>query len=403
MRIAMIGQKGIPCKGGGVERHVEALSVELARTGHDVIVYTRPYYTPRKLSFYQGVRLVSLPSFARKHFDAISHSLLSTIHAMWRRVDVIHYHGVGPSLVSFIPRVFAPRIKIVGTFHSADWEHQKWGIVARTILKIGAYAISLIPHVTLAVSRDIVRMVRSLTGRRALYIPSGVRVPDETPSRQLLRAFRLTVSPYILLVSRFVRHKCLHEAIAAFITLKQDPRLPKRLQSLKLVLAGGGAFTDNYVKELHTLAKGRSDIVFTGFVHGETLHALYAHASACVQPSVAEGRSIAIMEACAWGLPVIAADIKESRELLLADHEGKKAIGTLYPSHDVAALRTAMRLVMTRRPAALRMGMRAQETMRKAYQWEHIANWIDAVYLRLGVCEQDFSDIEYALKKAEAR
>ena len=46
MRIAMIGQKGIPGVYGGIERHVEELSLELTRQGHEVLVYARKWYTP---------------------------------------------------------------------------------------------------------------------------------------------------------------------------------------------------------------------------------------------------------------------------------------------------------------------------------------------------------------------
>ncbi len=49
MRIAFIGQKGIPAKFGGVEKHVEELATRLAFLGHDVFAYTRRNYTDRKL------------------------------------------------------------------------------------------------------------------------------------------------------------------------------------------------------------------------------------------------------------------------------------------------------------------------------------------------------------------
>lgn len=46
MRIAMIGQKGIPLisDGGGIEKHVEELSTRLAERGHQVFVYIRPRF-----------------------------------------------------------------------------------------------------------------------------------------------------------------------------------------------------------------------------------------------------------------------------------------------------------------------------------------------------------------------
>ena len=38
MRIYFIGQKGIPAKSGGVEKHVEALATNLAKHGQEVFV-----------------------------------------------------------------------------------------------------------------------------------------------------------------------------------------------------------------------------------------------------------------------------------------------------------------------------------------------------------------------------
>ena len=49
MKIAIIGQKGIPAKSGGVETHVEELSIRLAKCGHDVFVYARHNYNVDKL------------------------------------------------------------------------------------------------------------------------------------------------------------------------------------------------------------------------------------------------------------------------------------------------------------------------------------------------------------------
>ncbi|MEJ2722753.1 MAG: glycosyltransferase, partial [bacterium] len=41
LRIAMIGQKSVPARFGGIETHVDQLSTRLAARGHDVSVYCR--------------------------------------------------------------------------------------------------------------------------------------------------------------------------------------------------------------------------------------------------------------------------------------------------------------------------------------------------------------------------
>jgi hypothetical protein len=54
MKIAFIGQKGIPAIAGGVEKHVEKLSTRLVAEGHEVTVYVRSHYTPATLETFQG-------------------------------------------------------------------------------------------------------------------------------------------------------------------------------------------------------------------------------------------------------------------------------------------------------------------------------------------------------------
>ena len=146
MKVLMIGQKGIPAVYGGIERHVEELSVEFAKQGHDVVVYAREWYTPKNISHYHGVRIAHTPTLRTKHFDAIFHTFTSTIHALFQKPDVIHYHGVGPALLCWIPRIFTPKTKVVVTMHCLDRYHQKWGFLAILMLHIGEWAGCAFAH-----------------------------------------------------------------------------------------------------------------------------------------------------------------------------------------------------------------------------------------------------------------
>src|SRR5512133_2786655 len=142
MRIAMIGCKGIPtsmARGGGIERHVEELAPRRAAMGHDVTVYVRTYANPRKMGSWKGCHLVTHPSIRTKHLDAITHTFLATIHALSQKYDVIHYHGVGPSTVAWIARVFSPKSKIVVTFHAQDKFRDKWNLFAKLYLAYGEW------------------------------------------------------------------------------------------------------------------------------------------------------------------------------------------------------------------------------------------------------------------------
>ncbi len=122
MKIAFIGQKGIPAVGGGPERHVEELAKIFVAQGHQVIAYARPYYTNKSIKEYQGIKIINLPTIKGKHLDAGIHSLLASIHVLFQDVDVINYQAIGPSFFSIIPRIFRPKVKIVVTNHGIDWQ-----------------------------------------------------------------------------------------------------------------------------------------------------------------------------------------------------------------------------------------------------------------------------------------
>ena len=155
IRVAFIGQKGIPTQQGGIEKHVEELSAHLAKAGLDITVYSRPHYTKKaKKSYkYHGVKIINLPSINTKHLDAISHTFVASLHALTQNYDIIHYHAIGPSFFSYIPRLF--RKRIVATIHRLDWQTEKWGPFAKMVLKLGEYISVKVPHRTIVVSQDL--------------------------------------------------------------------------------------------------------------------------------------------------------------------------------------------------------------------------------------------------------
>lgn len=205
VNVAFIGQKGIPATFGGIEAHVDELSRGLARRGHLVSVYVRNWYTPRRQKSYQGVKLFHVPTIRTKHLDAAVHSFLSSLHCLFTGAEIIHYHGIGPAIFSFIPR-FAGR-KVVATVHRLDWASEKWGRTARLLLKIGERACVSFPHRTITVSQDLRQAIFSRDGRETIVIPNGI---DPLPPRPLSTAaakYGLSQKRYLLFMGRLVPEK----------------------------------------------------------------------------------------------------------------------------------------------------------------------------------------------------
>ncbi len=314
MKIAMIGQKGMPAVNGGVERHVQELAVRLVRYGHEVTVYGRPWYTKTGDATIHGVTVKNTGSIHTKHLDTVSATFFATLDALRGHFDVIHYHGVGPALLSWIPKIFAPRTAVVTTFHCIDRKHAKWGTFARYILKIGEWAACSLSDKTIVVSRTLEQYARDVYDQRATYIPNGVTLPTPFEANtDALKEWSLVPGQYLLSVSRFIPHKNLHQLIAAWNELCATK--PELVEEKKLVIVGEGHYTDAYTAELKNLAKNNPRIVFTGYQHGATLDTLYAHAYAFVHPSLNEGMPMVVLEAMSHRLPVLLSDIPEHREL----------------------------------------------------------------------------------------
>jgi glycosyltransferase involved in cell wall biosynthesis len=374
MKISMIGQKGLPAQFGGIETHVSELSTRLVRLGHQVTVYGRTWYVPRGTTAVNGIRIVRLPSVPTKTMDAASATILSVLHAVTLvRPDVYHFHGVGPALFSWIPRIFAPRATVVTTFHSIDRTHEKWGWFARFMLRLGERAAFAFADETITVSKTLTKYAEKEYGRRASYIPNGITPVRTSVDPLLLSPFGLEPFDYIAMVSRLVPHKGAHTLIAAWQRARASA--PELMKNLKLAIVGGSAFTDEYVRKLKMMSAHDSSIVMTGYQRGETLDALFAGARFMVHPSVSEGLPIAVLEEMSYGKAVIAADIPETMEVV-------SEYGIPFPAGDIEALSESIIDLAADPMQAAAIGHAARTFVEDEYHWDDIAHDVIDVYRR---------------------
>jgi glycosyltransferase involved in cell wall biosynthesis len=372
MRIAFIGQKGIPAFSGGVEKHVENVAVRMAREGHDVFVYVRSHYTEASLKQYKGVTLLHMPSIKTKNLDAITHTFFSTLHALFQGYDVIHYQSVGPTTLSFIPKLLLRKTKIIGTFHCHDHLHKKWGWFARMYLKFGEYVTCTVPDKTIVVSKGLQEYALQKYGRQALLIPNGACIEKNVGS-DVLNQFGLKENRYILSVGRLVKHKGLHYLINAFGQLEDTNKLPN---NFKLVIVGKNAQTPEYEEYLKVMSRGRENILFLGEQTGRELRQLFANAYLFVQPSESEGMSIALLEAMGYGLATVVSDIDPNVEAV-AD------AGVIFENKNVESLRDKLAYLLNRPKEALALGKMAQNRVEDHYSWDAIAKQTITLYQSL--------------------
>ncbi|MDD2758197.1 MAG: glycosyltransferase family 4 protein [Patescibacteria group bacterium] len=370
MKIIFIGQKGIPAVYGGIERHVEELAAELVKQGHEVFAYARKWYTPDTLKEHRGIKILYAPTIRTKHLDAIAHTFTATIHALFQKPDVIHYHGVGPSLLSWIPRLFAPKIKVIATFHCIDRYHQKWGLFARIMLALGEKAACVFPHQTIGVSKVIQKYCLNEFNKNTVHNPNGVTIEDN-PGAKSLAKWNLTPGKYLLMVSRLVKHKGAHYLIDAWQSARRD--YPELTRDYQLVIVGGSSFTDDYVKYLRQLAGHDQTVIFTDWQNGEALNALYANCTMLVHPSENEGLPITVLQAMGFGRPALVSDIAEHQEVINDSR---------FWFMNTSTYSLAERIVeLIKNPALLaEAGQKNLKTVERFYQWSNIAKKTAEIY-----------------------
>lgn len=367
MKIYFIGQKGVPSKFGGVEKHVEDLSTRLVKAGHEVFVYTRSNYTDKNLKKYRGVNLISLPTIATKHLDAITHTFRACLDLTKRDVDIIHFHSIGPSSLIWLAKLLKPGVPIVFTFHTKCYEHKKWGLPAKMYLKFGEAIACRLADKVIAISPTLAQYVKLKYKVEAISLPNGVSRFNPVKADKI-KKWGLAKNNYILTVTRLVGHKGVQYLIAAYKNLKTKK---------KLVIVGDGAYTDNYVKELKAAAEGNKNIIFTGNQFGVELAELFSNAYLFVQPSESEGLSIALLEAMAYKNCVLVSDIPENLQV-------SKGVGFSFINKSVISLRSKLRYLLNHHKLVVNCGLSAQARVKEYYNWDKIVKDTMEVYRTAG-------------------
>jgi glycosyltransferase involved in cell wall biosynthesis len=370
MRIAFIGTRGVPATFGGIEHHVEQVGSRLAERGHDVTVYCRANYVPAGRNVYRGMRLVRLPTVSSKRLDAIVHSALSTLRALGQSYDVVHFHALGPGVMTPVTR-YASRARVVQTVHGLDDERAKWGLGARNLLRGAGWLSARVPDATVVVSRTLADHYMLKYGRPATYIPNGVVQPEGAPvPREIATRFGLHGGDYVLFVGRLVPEKAPDLLLRAFRRVPGD---------MRLVVAGGSSFTDRYTDSLAALAADDKRVVLPGYVYGETLAELYANAAAFVLPSLVEGLPLTLLEAASYGTPVVASAIGPHAEIVGSDGPGHR----LVPSGDEEALAAALTATLDRGPEVEEGASRLRARVLEDYSWDRAVDATESLYRRL--------------------
>lgn len=362
MEIVVTGTRGIPDIMGGVETHCEELFPRIAGKGFDVTVIRRTNYVKDDLTEWKGVKLLDIESPKKKSFEAIVHTFRAINRAKKMGTDILHIHAVGPALL--VPYAKALGMKVVFTHHGPDYDRDKWGLAAKTVLRLGERLGCMFADEVIVISDVIRNLIKEKYGRtrhvRLIY--NGVSQPEICDFPEYFNELGIEKGKYILGMCRFVPEKNLHHLIAAYAKIKETS------PDIRLVLAGDTDFEDDYSRGLKETAR-KNGVVLTGFIKGKRLHSLLTHCRCYCLPSSHEGLPIALLEAMSYGVKVVVSDIPANLEVGLPEND-------YFPTGDVDVLAEKLKGMVDGPLEHVAYDM-------SKYDWDKIAGQVSEIYRNL--------------------
>lgn len=309
MKVAMIGHKVVPSRRGGIENVLTTLCPILVEKGLDVTCYNRSsdkveneYVGTVKNNMYKGVKLKTAWTVDARGVAAMIASFTAAIAVSFKDYDVVHFHAEGPCAALWIPKLFGK--KCVATVHGLDWQREKWGKgFASKYIKFGEKVLAKYADEVIVLSKAAYDYFKKTYGRETVIIHNGISRPDKKEAEIITQKYGLKKNEYISVVSRLTAEKGIHYLIDAYNKITTDK---------KLVIAGDTSDTDDYVKMLKEKAKDNPNIIFTGFISGDTLSEVYSNSYLNVLPSDLEGMSLCLLESLAYGNALLCSDIPEN-------------------------------------------------------------------------------------------
>ena len=360
--IAILGTRGIPANYGGFETFAEELSHRLVQRGHAVTVYCRSHHTPPELDSFRGARLTVLPTIRHKYLDTVAHGLVSSLHALGSRHEVILVCNAVNA--SFIPILKLSGARVAINVDGLEWQRKKWNRLGKGLYRLSEKIACLAADAIVTDSMTIQSYYDRVHRRPTSFIPYGA--PTEKVSRNgTLTRLGLSPGKYVLYVSRFEPENNAHLVLDAFRRVSTD---------VKLVMVGDAPYARPYISRLKEMAGPR--VLFPGYVFGEAYRELMSYAYCYVHATEVGGTHPALIEGMGLSNGVLVADTPENREVA-----GDSALFFSLAGPDDLAERLGLALG---NPKLLHtLSEKARQRVRLRYTWDRVTDSYEELLLSL--------------------
>jgi sugar transferase (PEP-CTERM/EpsH1 system associated) len=363
-------------KGGGKEECVVNLANSLAADGWKPLVVCLEVVGRLESKIRPGVEIVALHK-RRGHDVGVVCRLARLLRE--RRIDVVHCHNWGTAVESVAAAAIAGVRTVVHTQHGLDYGFgplpPRWRRLARR-LAMRAVARRLTRIVV--VSREVEETVEHewrVPREKVRLIHNGIALGQPAVDRAHRAAMRraLALDDDDILIG----------SVGAFRPVKDFPMLVEAMAEVhreapraRLVLIGSGPTLANVREAVERLGLHRA-VVLPGWRSDvpDLLRAMDVFALS----SISEGVSLAILEAMAAGLPVVATRVGGNPEIV---HDSET--GLLVPPGSPKAMAGALIALACDAEKRRAMGRRAREHVERSFSLSRMARDYEALYAAAG-------------------
>jgi len=292
--------------GKGLGRYTEKLITNLEKIDHHnqyfVLLRKENWadYTPRNKNFKKVL--------ADFRWYTVAEQLLFPLKLWTLRLDLVHFTHFN------VPVLY--RRPFVVTIHDlilAKYPTQRASALTPLLYKLKHRGYKFVIKSAVQRAKKVIAVsefTKKEVTEHFCVNPQKIKVTYEAvdPTRDLaakqgdvLRRYRVR-KPYFLYVGNVYPHKNIEGLLKAF------KKFLHRNGDYHLVLVGKEDYFFKRVKKLVRLMDLEQKVIFTGFVTDTDLPYLYTNAKFYAFPSFCEGFGLPALEACSYGIPVIASN-----------------------------------------------------------------------------------------------
>ena len=354
LRIAIIGDRGIPARYSGFSTLVEQLALRLVHDhGMDVTVYCRNHYYDEHPKSWRGVRCVWLPAPGGKSLESIVHSNLAFLHAATQGYDLAFV--VDPGNAPFVMPLVLARVPTVFHTDGLGWQRRKWTPFQQRFYKWTEKVCARIATGLVTDARAMQAYYRENYDTGSVFIPYSGDVGDP-PTDEGLSRFGVEKGEFYLVVARMEPENNVDLIIREY----RASGLAK-----PLIVVGGSPYPTDYSNAVMAESHGVVRCV-GGIYESAVLNGLYRDCAAYLHGHEVGGTNPSLLRAMHWGAACVPIDVVFHREVL----------GTGNPLFGATpgALAALLQRLDANPEARRRLGDAAQGRARRLYRWGAVAD-----------------------------